>query len=190
MKKFSKKGILLFAGAMALCAFMLPSVASAASWGTVGTEHTLTSTNLGFTSPANGGVTSQCSNSSFTADVRSAANLTITSGTFANCTSSGPGIGDCVTTSRGTNFPWFATGTSTTNVQLERVVVDVFFEGPLCAAAGGSTQLTGTLNSGVWNAAAHSVTFTNAEGLSSHPGPTAVTVRGLLTDSAGTLTLS
>jgi hypothetical protein len=31
MKKFSKKGVLLFAGAMAVCAFAMPSMASAAS---------------------------------------------------------------------------------------------------------------------------------------------------------------
>ena len=32
MKKFSKKGVLLFAGAMAVCAFAMPSMASASSW--------------------------------------------------------------------------------------------------------------------------------------------------------------
>ena len=41
MKKFSKKGVLLFAGAMAVCAFAMPSMASASSWGVVGSHHTL-----------------------------------------------------------------------------------------------------------------------------------------------------
>ena len=54
MKKLSKKGVLLFAGAMAVCAFAMPAMASASSWGVVGTHHTLTSSNLGFTTDASG----------------------------------------------------------------------------------------------------------------------------------------
>ena len=50
MKKFSKKGVLLFAGAMALCAFVMPSMASAASWGPIGRITRLTRPTSGFTS--------------------------------------------------------------------------------------------------------------------------------------------
>ena len=74
MKKFSKKGVLLFAGAMAVCAFVLPAVASAATWGPAPSHHVLDSPNFGFTSAGGAGaITSSCTSSSFTANVAVAA---------------------------------------------------------------------------------------------------------------------
>jgi hypothetical protein len=204
MKKFSKKGALLFAGVMAVCALALPAMSSAASWGEVGTEHTLHSPDIGFTytSPILGGITSSCAESTFTVDVRSAAALTVTSASFRRCTASGPGIGHCTATPVATPNPspdWALTGISTSNVQIHNVRLNVRFENPPTAAScvnvnGASITVTGALNGGVWNAAQHEIVITNAEGLVSHSAATGnnipVTTRGTLRDTQQTLTLS
>jgi hypothetical protein len=199
MRKFSRKGILLFAGVMALCAFAVPSMASAASWGTIGTLHTLTSTNLSFSAHTAIGVAgSSCADSRFIADVRSAAELTITSGTFNNCAGTGVATG-CTVTATGTSFHWGGTGTTLSNVQISGVRVDIRFEtrpaGPLgsCALENQDVLLTGTLNSGSWIAAGHEVVYTAATGLTSHSaalGSSVATVTGTIFDTAGLLTLT
>jgi hypothetical protein len=199
MRKFFRKGVLLFAGVMAVCAFAVPSMASAASWGVIGTSHTLTSTNLAFAAHTVIGVSgSSCRDARFVADVRSAAELTITSGTFNNCAGSGIATG-CTVTATGTSFHWGGTGVTTSNVQISGVRVDIRFEtrpaGPLgsCALEGQDLTLTGSLNGGSWGAAGHEVTYTGATGLTSHSaalGSSAVTVSGTFFDTAGTLTLT
>jgi hypothetical protein len=200
MKKFSKKGLVLFAGVMAVCAFVLPAMSSAASWGVVGTEHTLHSPNIQFTTtdPLVGPITSSCGESTFTVDVRSTAILTVTSTSFRRCTAVGPNIGSCTATPVGTNIDWEATGVTTTNVQIHNIRIDVRFEHHPgltdCSLLNGqSILLTGTLTGGVWNAAQHEVVYTDAEGLVSH-GATGnnlpVTVRGTIRDTQQTLTLS
>jgi hypothetical protein len=199
MRKFSRKGILLFAGVMALCAFAVPSMASASSWGTIGTEHTLTSNNLSFFAhTAIGSIGSSCADSRFTVDVRSAAELTITSGAFNNCSGTFNATG-CTVTATGTSFHWGGTGTTLTNVQISGVRVDVRFEtrpgGPLgsCAVENQDVVLTGTLNSGSWISAGHEAVYTNATGLTSHSaalGSSVATVSGTIFDTAGTLTLT
>jgi hypothetical protein len=204
MKKFSKKGVLLFAAAMALCAFAMPSMASAASWGVVGSAHTLDSPNVGFTGTgAAGAINSSCSVSSFTTNVRSAAQLTITAASFGGCTSSGPIIGHCTTTSVATKLPWVATGITTSNVQIDGIHIDVTFEnipgaGASCTNGANGTKLTitGTLSGGVWSGNAanqHEVNYTNAEGLVSHSAlgnNSVITVRATFRDTQQTLTLS
>ena len=105
MKKFSKKRVLLFAVAMAVYAFATPSMASASSWGVVGTHHTLASTNLGFSADSTGS-TSMCASASFTTRVTSAANLEITTASFAGCALLAPAFGAiCATTWTATNLP-------------------------------------------------------------------------------------
>jgi hypothetical protein len=203
MKKFSKKGVLLFAGAMALCAFMMPSMASASSWGPVPSHHTLDSPNIGFTSlsGAVGSITSSCTRSSFTANVSSTANLEITTGTFGGlCTATGPGIGTCTATATGTKFPWTATAVTTENIQLHGVHIDVFFEnvpglGNSCAnVVGQNLTITGTLTTGLWTGnASHSLDFNNSEGLVSHSAlgnNTQITTRGFLSDTQNSLTVN
>ncbi len=202
MKKFSKKGVLLFAGVMAVCAFAMPAMSAAASWGVIGTEHTLDSANISFTAtdPVLGNITSSCAESTFTVDVRSAGALTITSTSFRRCTGVGPNIGTCTATPVGTNVDWTATGPTTTNVQIHDIRIDVTFEtepggaaGSCANVNGASLLLTGTLTGGVWDPAAHQVTFNNAEGLVYH-GPTGNAVRttvfGTIRDTQQTLTLS
>jgi hypothetical protein len=192
MKKFSKKGVLLFAAAMALCAFVLPSVASAASWGPASSHHVLSSPNIGFTSTtAIGALTSSCTSSSFTADVASTANLEITTGTFGGlCTATGPNVGTCTATARATKFPWTATVPTTANIQLHGVHIDVFFNnapglGSSCALNNNSITITGTLSGGRWTGnTARALDFDNAEGLVSHSAlgnGVPITTRGLIT---------
>lgn len=191
-KKLSKKSALLFMGVLAIAAFSVPSVASAASWGAIGTRHTLTSQNLGFTvgAPVSGG--SICNQATFEADVRSAAILTITSGTFTNCVGTGSAAG-CTATVTGTGFHWSATGLTTSNVTIDGVNVDVLFEGATgCSQNGQKVQVTGTLGGGIWSAASHHVTYTGATGTTAHfagLGSFPDTVTGTIRDDQQTLTL-
>jgi hypothetical protein len=203
MNRFSKKGVLLFVGVMAVCAFATPAMSSAASWGVVGTEHTLQSPNLGFTTtdPMLGGLSSSCAESTFTVDVRNAAALTVTSASLRNCTAQGAAIGDCTMTATGTTpTTWTGTGVTTSNVTIDNVRIDVTFENKPGAAAGvcanvvGQSILwTGNLTGGVWNAVQHEVLYTNAEGLVWHGATgnnTRMTMTGTIRDTAQTLTLS
>jgi hypothetical protein len=202
MKKLSKKGVLLFAAAMALCAFAMPSMASAASWGSLtATDHTLDSPNIGFTTtaPVIGALTSSCTRSSFTSNIASTQNLEITTGSFGGlCTAVGPGIGTCTVTAVGTKFPWTATPVTTENIQLHGVHIDVFFEnvpglGSSCLNLNGqSVTITGTLTTGRWtgNSGEKTLDFSNSEGLSSHSnllGTSPITTRGFITDTQNSL---
>jgi hypothetical protein len=200
MKKFSKKGVLLFGVVLMVCAFVVPSMASAASWGVIGSTHVLDSSDLSFLGHTTSGTLGEvCADSQFHVDVRSAAILTITSASFKNCMGIGTLGTNCTVTRTSTRFPWSATGASTTNVQIHDVHIDVKYENTpgnasTCALSGALFTWTGTLNSGSWNAATHSVTFTNATGLvatsASLPGVANVTVSGTIRDTAQTLTLT
>jgi hypothetical protein len=200
MKKLSKKGVLLFAGAMALCAFVLPSVASAASWGVVGTHHTLDTPNIGFTSPLAGGTTSSCTRSSLTTRVASAQNLEITSGSFGGlCTFETVSAGRCTLTAVPTRFPWTATATTTTNLQIHGFHIDARLDhipgaGASCGLNGAEFTVTGTLTGGIWTGnASHTMDFSNAEGLVLHSvlgnnQPT--TTRGFISDTQNSLVVN
>jgi len=194
MKKFSKKGVLLFAAAMALCAFAMPSMASAASWGVIGTEHTLDG-NLGFSNDASN-VQSDCAQVQFTVDVVSAAVIEITTGSFRQCTAGGA-IGSCTATSTPTGFPWTATAVTTSNIQIHGVDIDVSFEnhpGSLaCGAVGASVRITGTLSGGRWtgNVGTRAIDVAGGTGLVSHGAVTgAITPTGTVDDTQGTLTVN
>jgi hypothetical protein len=195
MKKFSRKGVLLFVGAMAVCAFTMPSMASAASWGVIGSHHTLDGA-VGFGSPL-AGLTSSCSSNSFTSRVDNAGNLTITTASFGGlCTTSIPAAGaDCTTTARGTGFPWRVTARTTTLIDLHDVHIHWRFEdmpgraGSCGALNNTNTTFTGTLTNGHWNPANRTITWNNAHGLHSNTwGP--VTVLGAVRDTQQTLTVS
>jgi hypothetical protein len=204
MKKLSKKGVLLFVGAMAVCAFVMPAMSSAATWSTVGTEHTLHSSNIGFSSnviPGIGTLSSQCSDSTFTIDVRNANVLTVTSARFGGtCTITGPNIGTCTGTTSATNNPnWTVTAPTTSNIQIHRLVVDLTFEqhpgGGCVNVVGLKSTITGTLTGGQWNgngAGQHGVVFSNDSGVFVHQvfGTGPMTVQGTFTDTSGTLNLA
>jgi hypothetical protein len=197
MKKFSKRGVLLFAAAMALCAFAMPSMASASSWGPVGSEHTLDSQDLGFLSDALGSA-SMCTRSQFTVDVVSTAVIEITSGAFTGCTLAGGLAGTCTATSTPTNLPWTATAVSTSNIQIHGVNIDVFLEtnpgGGTCNLAGSTIKITGTLSNAKWlGNALHQIEFSGATGLTAHVpifGSSTITPTGTFTDTQHTVTVT
>jgi len=200
MKKFSKKSVLLFAAAMALCAFAMPSMASASSWGVVGSEHTLDGT-LGFVNDGQG-VSSDCARVQVTVDVTSTAAIEITGATFSGCTATGAAVGTCTVTSTGTNFPWTATARTTSDIQIHGVNIDVFFENhpgsAACGAAGVPLRITGTLTGARWTGnVTHEIDFPSgtggASGLFSHSAlgnGSAITVTGTLSDTQQTLTVT
>jgi hypothetical protein len=202
MKKFSKKGLLLFAAAMAVCAFVMPGMASAASWGPTGLHTALDSPNFGFTatSPTFGRVTTSCTRSSFTANVVSATNLNISTAFFGgHCAWVFPDIPTtCTATTQSTNLPWRATAVSTSNIQIHGVDIDILFESSAtnaCTVLAGQTgRITGTLTSGRWtgNAAGQrEVDFADAPGLTLHAAfvGAALSARGTI-GSTGALTVS
>ena len=201
MKKYSKKSVLLFAALMALCAFAMPSMASASSWAPIGTEHTLDG-NLGFSSDALG-TQSDCAQVQFTGHVVNAAIVEITSGLFRNCTLTGATTGNCTVTATGTNFPWTATARTTSDIQIHGVDIDVFLETRLggaagsCPAEGVSIRITGTLSGGKWNgngAGLRGINVLGATGLVSHSifgNGQVVTPTGTVSDNTqNTLTVS
>ena len=176
MKKFSKKGVLLFAGAMAVCAFVLPSVASAASWGPIGgADHVLDSVAsgpVGFTSTILGGATSSCTSSSFTAVVLSAADVQIRAASFGGlCTLTGPNVGRCTVTATPTRFPWTTTAVTTSNIQIHGLHVDIRLDNPVnggpCNLAGGDLTITGTLTNARYLGPGH-LDLAHGHGLVSH----------------------
>jgi hypothetical protein len=198
MKKFSQRGVLLFGAMLAVCAFM-PSMASAASWFQVGTNHSLFSSNLNFTTniPTIGGqVGSQCNRTEFTTSVVNTNTIEVTAGGFADCMGT-LGQNQCTATATGNNFPWTATATSTTNVQIHGVHVTVVFEntpGNLNACqVPGTVTLTGTLTGGSWNPANNTLNLSDSQtdGLTAHvlgtPLFASAYPSGTVRDTAGTL---
>jgi hypothetical protein len=202
LKKLSKKSMLVFAGVLALAAFVMPSVASAASWGVVGSTHDLdqgtAGNGLNFIS-TDATIGSGCGGTSLHANVTNAGTLTIQSGTFTNCMGTGSLGLNCTTTVTGT-FPWQATGLTTTNIQIHNVNAHVLYENTpgnptACQAAGVVVTVTGTLaspNHTHWIAAQHEAVFVNATGLVGHSpiGDKPVSINGTLRDTSQLLTLS
>jgi hypothetical protein len=198
MKMFSQKGVLLFGVMLAVCAFM-PSLASAASWSPIGgADHSLFSSNLSFTNtfPVIGQVGWGCNRTEFTSSVVSTNTIEITATGFADCMGT-LGNSQCTLTATGGNFPWTATATSTTNVQIHGVDITLVFEntpGNANACQNPATiTLTGTLTGGSWNPANNTLNLSDpqTDGLTAHilgAGLTATSfVAGTVRDTAGTL---
>jgi hypothetical protein len=177
MKKFFEKSVLIFGAVLAVCAFAVPSMASAASWAGLST-HQLASSDLAFTANLTGTPAGwSCADTEFDADVVSAAVVEITGTVFRNC-SGGGGFTGCTVTSTGANFPWTATARTTTDIQIHRVDVSVVFDTKpggapgSCAQEGFTIRVTGTLTSGSFDpsatAANRRITYTSATGLTAH----------------------
>ena len=171
----SKRNMLLLGAVMALCAFVLPSVASAASWTPVGTtDGRLDSGNFGFSIPALASGTA-CTSSTFGVTVDSAAVATVTGVSINNCHGDiGSGVG-CTLTTTATNLPWRATAVNTTNIQVHGLEMDVSFvqtPGTLgeCANDGLPIRITGTATAS-FTAGGRIADFNGATGLVVHiPG--------------------
>ncbi len=201
MKKFSKKGVLLFVAAMALCAVAMPSMASASSWGVVGSEHTLDSSfPFGFTAPALG-FSSDCTRSQLTIRVVSTANVEIDSANLTGCTATGSAasVGLCTVTSTSTNLPWTATAVTTSNIQIHGVNLDVTYENhpgsTACVVSGLKQQITGTLTGIRWhgNGATRTLELNGADGLVTHSvvgNNVPITTTGTLFDTQATLSVT
>jgi hypothetical protein len=164
MKMVVKKSVLLLGVVLALCAFTLPSVASAASWSPAGTtDGRIDVSTFGFSNPVPGWGMS-CAATSFGVTVDSAAVATITSASFVNCYGDLGALRGCTVTAVGTNFPWRTTAVTTTNIQIDGFDVDLGFEttaGTLdeCAFNGLQAWWTRTLTSSFTPGAAGSRTF-------------------------------
>ena len=172
LKMVSKKSMLLLGAVMALCAFVLPSVASAASWSPANTtDGRIDSGNVGFSIPATGSGSS-CTSSTFSVSADSAAVATITGASFQNCHGDvGSGVG-CTTTTQVTNLNWPATAINTTRIEIHGFDIDVSFEqtpGTLgeCANNGLNIRLTGTLTLS-YTPATRTFDFLGATGLVTH----------------------
>jgi hypothetical protein len=201
MKKFSKKSVLLFAAAMALCAFAMPSMASAASWGPIGTEHTLDSTDIGFANDTNG-ATSMCERAQFTVTVTTAANIEIDTANFSNCLLNAEQLGaTCTATSTATGLPWTATARTTSDIQIHGVNIDVVTTGATCGMflTNQTVKITGTLAGARWlgnSPNPRRIELAGSTGLVSHlpasagGSTSAITLTGTITDTQETLTVS
>ena len=199
MKKFSKKSVMLFAGALMVCAMAVPSMASAASWSPLTpSTHVLDSSNLGFTAHTTPVTTgSVCPETRLHVEVFNASTIEITSMTFPQDCQGTLAATGCTVTPFATRLPWTATGISSRNVQIEGVHIDVRFEtrppagSTPCAVNGITSTLTGTLSLGTFNNTSHHITFDNATGLTSHSplGSAVATVTGTVRDTQQSLVL-
>ncbi|HEX5922890.1 MAG TPA: hypothetical protein VFY45_03600 [Baekduia sp.] len=198
MKSLSQRSVLLFGVVLAVCAFVVPSFASAASWSVVGTTHQLFSPNLSFTAglpPVNYGWS--CAASEFHVEVFSASRIEITGAQFQGCTGFGSNLTlGCTVTLRATGLPWTATAVATDNVQIHSIHVDVTFESKpdlsTCnVPADNQFTLTGTLTGGSWNPTSREITLETESGLFFHPNAGGsslpLTLYGTLRDTTGTL---
>jgi hypothetical protein len=161
--------------------------AAAATFDGVGT-HSLTSSNLSFTSAGlNGG--SVCSSSVFTANVATGgATATVTGATFDGCTGT-DGLAGFPVTVTVTNLPWTFTRTGAGAFAIDGIhlVVDVRLILSLSFTYGGN------LGSGTINNTTHTVTYNNATGLTataSTGGSASATVSGDFRDDQNSLAVT
>ncbi len=206
MKTLSQKSRLLLLGVpLAVCAFVVPTTASAATWQTGGSvTHRLSSPNFTFntlvpTTDPDTTLGGSCGITEFDADVASASTIEITGVSFDGCR--GTGIGsDCTLTATATQLPWTMTAPTTTTIQIHGIRFDLTFEtgpgfGCTLVADGLKMTLTGTLTGGSWDpssvGADRRVTFRNADGLTAHSGLglQPATVNADLRDTTGTWNL-
>jgi hypothetical protein len=197
MKRLSQKSLLLFGAMSVVCAFV-SSTASAASWSPIGTTHQLFSNRfeVTFVSGPLGHSGASCKAAEFDADVVSANTLEITNGDFAPCVGTHNAV-FCTATLATTGFPWTVTATTTNNVQIHGINIDVTFEntpgsGTACPGNGAKVQVTGTLTGGIWTIPGNEVTYSASTGLTAHyvapPGTSSpVIVFSTLRDTANTL---
>ena len=200
LRKLSRTSVLAFAIAAATSVLAIPSLASGASWGVVGTTHNLDAPGLGFATHAHLGYAGwSCAASTFNVDVRNAAALAMTGASFRDCTGTGSFTG-CVLTMTATKLPWTVTGVATNDIRIDGFYVDVNFEtrpGESCIQDGETATWTGTLGTSpgtaIWDSAAHQITLGSVQGLRLEGGfftSGPVTMAGTLRDTSQTLTLT
>jgi hypothetical protein len=183
MIKLSKKSLLLFV--VALASVASASSASAATFDGVG-QHTLTSSNLRFTTQI--GFGTSCSSSVFEVNVpASGATATVTSATFSGCVGTGGLSGTADISASG--FPWEVTTLGVANT----VTIDGVRVHANVTSSSTTIDLSGSLTNGVFNCTTHVLEYNNAGDLTATittPPPETTlpaTVSGTLTDDQGTL---
>ncbi|HEX5926570.1 MAG TPA: hypothetical protein VFY45_22260 [Baekduia sp.] len=176
MRTLLTKSVLLLAGVMTVSSFTVPSMASAASWGPLGTEHTLISPDFSvdLPGPLEWYLNTSCAQTAFTVQVRSSAALAITGATFKGCTSTGFPYGNCTATLTATNLPWTVTGVTTANIQIHNIRIDQRYAarpdgtGNCTLVGTTSNTVTGTLTGGSWTSSQHEVKYYYGSGLASN----------------------
>jgi len=191
MIKLSKKSFLLFVSALAVAAFAMPSLSSASTFDPVGTNHTLTSTNLGFSVPtlAGGAV---CASSTFEVTVASATDARVTAATFADCTGNGS-LANTTATVTVTGLPWTVTPVGDSFV-IDAIHLVNHFE-TAAGVPGPLVTLTGNLNGPTWTNSTHEGVYSSTGGLSAHIGGLGgsvfpAVVSGTIRDDQQTLTVT
>lgn len=187
MMRLRKDRIPHIAVVMALVGLGVPSMASAASWATVGSTHMLDSSNLLFSSQSlNIGLI--CTNSQFHIDVTNGEQLTITGIAMNSCDATGTGGSGCIATVTPVLPHWTITGTSNTDIRI-RLHMNVTFDGT-CAGNGTFLTVTGTVKAGVWSQVQHEIVYTNAEGVNADAGvfgSPPMTISGTIRDTTQSL---
>jgi hypothetical protein len=192
--KTMKKSLVLAAAIAALTAIAIPSMASANNWGPVGTYHILSSpSSLTITLPSGpGGLsygTSCSSGPTFAGLVRTPASplmdLTSTTTNIA-CTGTGVSTG-CTQALDMIGIPlWSVDGTSTTNVKINSVNIQIRHTGGSCTSPILGT-VSGQLVGGAWSALNRSLEFSNDTGLTLTGGagswPVTVTASEFIKDT-------
>ncbi|HYJ00372.1 MAG TPA: hypothetical protein VEX36_11955 [Thermoleophilaceae bacterium] len=174
MIKTMKRSLVLAAAVAALSAFAVPSMASAANWGVVGSNHTLTAS-VGFIlNSSMGSATAGCG-VSLGAKVRTPASSTLDILNSTNLTCPGPTspplggwLANCTMSGVASSLPWTATAVSTTNIQMYMNYTVTVSGGANCLPRGQTYTLSGTV-SGAWSGNGsnqHSLVFQQAPGLS------------------------
>lgn len=195
LKNCSKRSVLLLAAVMAVSALATPSLASASSWGVVGTTHVLDATTYSTNIAAIGAGTA-CFGPRLHIDVHSPQIATITGITFGHCTGTGNGT-HCTVTKKATSLPWIVTAPTPTTLTIHNYHIDTILENipgdpTPCATPAVITEF-GSVHAGVWDAPAHQITYTNAAGSTAviaGVGTFPQTVTATLRDTTQTLTVN
>jgi len=172
MIKTMKKSLVLAAAVAALSAVAVPSMASAATWSPLNTYHALSSpSSLTFNVPGGIGPYSAgftCSSGpAFPALVRTPASslLEMVSMSTVSCSGTGVVLSGCNVALTTIPLPvWTVDGTSTTNVKINSVNIELAFSGS-CGVGTSTAKVAGTLAGGVWSNLNRSLAFTNGTGL-------------------------
>lgn len=154
-----KKIAVLSAAIGAMAAFAVPSMASAAVWGPLNTNQTLTATATQYSVSSQGFIWTCSVQLGVHVRTPASSTLDITSASWPACVGSG-GVSGCPVSMVPTGLPWTAVATSSTSVNVTMRARVTF--GGACGLPPADLQ--GTLV-GQWSAGSHTLTFTNATGL-------------------------
>ncbi|HEV7494709.1 hypothetical protein [Baekduia sp.] len=197
----SKKGALLFASAVAVCAFALPAMASAATWhGPFPSTHVFDTLS---TSPSQLTATSgppnnfgwDCGFAQLHVDILSPTDAKITNFGARSCHGTGADV-NCTVTLTPQRLPWTLTNPTTHTITIDGLHITVLYENtpgnPTACALPGTETLTGDLRNGTWTNAGHEFEFTNAPGLLVHRAGMSIpfTITGTFFDTSGNLTMT